>query len=258
MEGSGVTAKTHLYLVRHGEAYANSENILAGMKTDRGLNDLGVTQAERLRDRLAATGEINADVLIASTLPRAMQTAQIIAPALGLEIVPDDEVQEFNVGQADGLNVMEYVERFGPFKDARQDPYTPLAPGGDSWGSFVTRVGAALHRIADTHEGKTVVIVCHGGVVDASLLLGLGMATIAPAVGQFHTRNTSITEWERGVLSHAWEGRAEIKRWRLLRYNDDLHVRDIRSSARIQWTRLVSPHMEGEEPGAPLPTETEE
>jgi probable phosphoglycerate mutase len=227
------------------------------MKTDRGLNELGVLQAQRLRDRLAATGEINADALIASTLPRAMQTAQIIAPALGLEVIPDDAVQELSVGEADGLSVKEYIERYGLFKDSRQDPYTPLAPGGDSWGSFVTRVGAALHRIADTHEGKSVVIVCHGGVVDSSLLLGLGMATIAPALGQFHTRNTSITEWERGFPSNVWDGGGAIKRWRLLRYNDDLHVRDIRSASRIQWTRLVPPHVEGEEPGAPLPTESD-
>lgn len=245
--------KTHIYLIRHGEAYANSENVLAGMKTDRGLNSMGIMQAERLRDRLAATGEISADVLIASTLPRATQTAQIVAPALGLEIIPDDEVQELNVGAADGLSVPEYIERYGGFKDSRQDPYIPLAPGGDSWGSFVTRVGTALYRIADTYEGKTIVVVCHGGVIDASLLLGLGMATIAPAVGQFHTRNASITEWERSAL-----GPIDIKRWRLLRYNDDVHVRDIGAPTRIQWTRFAPPYREGDEPNAPLPTEEQD
>jgi probable phosphoglycerate mutase len=245
---------THIYLIRHGEAFANAENVLAGMKTDTGLTPLGVTQAQRLRDRLAATQEITADTLIASTLPRAMQTAQIIAPALGLDIIADDDVQELNVGEADGLRVSEFLERFGPFKDSRQDPYTPLAPGGDSWGSFVTRVGGALYRIADAYDGKTVVIVCHGGVVDTSLLLGLGMATIAPAIGQFHTHNTSITEWERGLLSP----RSDIKRWRLLRYNDDLHIRDIGAPARIQWTHIAPAPMQGSEPATPLPTEEDD
>ena len=47
---------THLYLIRHSRAVANVENILAGMRSDTGLTPLGVTQAERLRDRLAATG----------------------------------------------------------------------------------------------------------------------------------------------------------------------------------------------------------
>lgn len=243
-------ATTHLYLIRHGEAVANAENIMSGMHSDIGLTPLGITQAERLRDRLTATAEISADVLIASTLPRAMQTAQIIAPALGLDIIPDDEVQEMRPGEGDGLRVKEFMEHFGPFPDAREEPYRPLSPGGDSWGSFVTRVGMALHRIVDEHDGKTVVVVCHGGVVDASLLIGLGMATVAPAIGQFHTHNTAITEWERGLLS----SHSHIKRWRLIRYNDDLHTRDIGLAGRTQWARVTTTHTESE-PAAPLPTE---
>jgi len=241
---------THIYLIRHGESFANVENILAGMRSDVGLTPLGVTQAERLRDRLAATGEITADALIASTLPRAMQTAEIVAPALGLEIIPDDDLHEMRPGAADGLRLGEYIERYGPFRDFREEPYYPIAPGGDSWGNFVARVGDALHRIARAYDGKTVVAVCHGGVVDASLLIGLGMAAIAPAVGQFHTHNTSITEWERGLLVRT----ARTQRWRLIRYNDDLHTRDIGATERIQWTRVSAIHPEGE-PAAPLPTE---
>ncbi|HEX9038389.1 MAG TPA: histidine phosphatase family protein [Ktedonobacterales bacterium] len=244
---------TRIYLIRHGEAFSNVDNILAGVRTDKGLTLRGVAQAERLRDRLAATGEIAAGALIASTLPRAMQTARIIAPALGLDIIPDDDVQEMHVGEADGMTVSEFLAHYGPFKDSRQDPYTPLAPGADSWGSFVSRVGKALHRITDTYDGQSVVIVCHGGVVDASLLIGLGMATVAPALGQFHTHNTSITEWERGLLTRD----AHLKRWRLIRYNDDLHARDLDQAERIQWTRVAATH-EGGQPAAPLPTEEDE
>jgi probable phosphoglycerate mutase len=241
---------THIYLIRHGESFANINNIFAGMRSDVGLTPLGVIQAERLRERLAATGEITADALIASTLQRAMQTAEIIAPALGLDIIPDDDVHELRPGEADGLNLSEYIERYGSLPDFREEPYQPLAPGGDSWGSFLTRVGNALHRIAREYSGKTVVVVCHGGVIDASLLIGLGMAAVAPAVGQFHTHNTSITEWERGLLTPT----ARTQRWRLIRYNDDVHTRDIGAGERIQWRRISPVHPEGE-PAAPLPTE---
>ena len=94
---------TNLYLVRHGEAFSNVEPIIGGMHGDKGLTPLGIKQAEKLRDRLAATGEIPADVLIGSTLPRARQTTEIIAPALGLPIIWDDDVQEMNPGEADGM-----------------------------------------------------------------------------------------------------------------------------------------------------------
>ena len=68
---------TELYLIRHGQAFSNVTPILAGPKGDEGLTEIGVRQAEHLRDRLAATREIKPDLLIASTLPRAARTARL-------------------------------------------------------------------------------------------------------------------------------------------------------------------------------------
>lgn len=95
---------THLYLIRHGEAITNVEPIIGGMRGDTGLSSLGVRQAEALRDRLTATQEIAADLLIASTLPRARQTAEIVAPAFGLPIVWEDDVQEMRAKPAIGAD----------------------------------------------------------------------------------------------------------------------------------------------------------
>ena len=82
---------THLFLIRHGQHIGAVQDNIG----DTELSPLGVKQAERLRDRLSATGEIRADVLVSSTFRRAKQTAEIIAPALGLPIIFDDEVQEW-------------------------------------------------------------------------------------------------------------------------------------------------------------------
>lgn len=239
------TIRTNLYLIRHGEAVCNVDGTIAGMRSDVGLTELGVMQAERLRDRLAATGEIAADALIASTLPRAWQTAEIVAPALGLPIIPDDDAQELRPGEADGLNIADFLERYGPFSDFREDPYLPLAPGGESWGAFTARVGDFLYRVLRDYAGQSVVIVCHGGVVDASLLIGLGVGATAPAPGQMHTRNASITHWERERING-------LETWRLNRYNDNLHTRDIGASERIVWARLSDRESA---PTIPLPTE---
>src|SRR5437588_12763268 len=97
---------THLYLIRHGAALGAVKRIIGNTP----LSPFGITQAERLRDRLAATGEIAADVLISSTLVRARQTAEIIAPALGLPILFDDEVQEMRPGVADGMSLDDFRE----------------------------------------------------------------------------------------------------------------------------------------------------
>jgi Histidine phosphatase superfamily (branch 1) len=76
---------THLYFVRHGDYLEGLEN---GTYQDLGLSPEGIRQMERLRDRLTMTGEIKADVLLASPMQRAKASADILALALGLPAKP--------------------------------------------------------------------------------------------------------------------------------------------------------------------------
>ena len=66
--------KTRVILIRHGESVVTVRRVLGGPRTCVGLSDLGKLQAEKLRDRLASTKEISADVLISSGYPRALET----------------------------------------------------------------------------------------------------------------------------------------------------------------------------------------
>lgn len=124
---------THLYLIRHGQAF----NVVQKTSGDPGLTPLGVKQAERLRDRLAGSGEIDADIVISSTMLRAKQTAEIIAPAFSLPIIFDDEVQEQRPGEALNMSEEEFREKFGPV-EFEQKPYFRLAPGAESLGRIRT------------------------------------------------------------------------------------------------------------------------
>lgn len=225
---------TNLYLIRHGEATSQTQDVLR----DDGLTPLGVKQAERLRDRLAATGEIAADVLIASTLPRARQTAEIIQPALNLPIIMDDEVQELRIGDAEGMHIDDFKEKFGGY-NVEEYPFRPVATGAENWGGFVLRVATALDRIVHEHEGKTIVIVCHGGVIDNSFVYFFGLNSLTLPQARFFTYNTSITQWRK----YKPEGRTA--HWRLVRYNDNLHVRDIDASVSIPWAELRLPQPRG-------------
>src|SRR5579859_3965957 len=186
---------TKLYLIRHGEASGALNHIIG----DSELSRLGVMQAERLRDRLSATREIEADILLASTLKRARQTAEIIAPALNLSVNLDESLQEMKVGEAEGLREDEYKTRFGSV-DFDKAPFRPIAPGGEYWGQFMLRVGTALDRIIHLHEGKTIVIVCHGGVIDGAFQYFYRMPTLFFPPVRLYANNTSITTWQR-VLS---------------------------------------------------------
>lgn len=217
------TSETNLYFVRHGQAVVNITQVMGGPKGDTGLTILGRAQAERLRDRLA-TGEIAADVLIASSLPRARETAEIIAPALNLPILLDDDLHELRVGpDADGLSLEEYTRRFG-WVEISDNPLTPVDPGGESWARFMLRVGETLTRIAQDYRGKTVVIVCHGGIVDGSLVHFFGMNAHAFPTARLHTLNTSLTHWTYSCRKGKWH-------WRLNAYNDSHHLAGLTATA---------------------------
>jgi len=240
---------TQLFLIRHGEAVSNVQPIVGGMRGDTGLTPRGVAQAERLRDRLASTGEVAADVLISSTLPRARETAEIIAPALGLPIIWDDEVQEMRPGVADGMSLDDFREKFG-IPSTEREPFRPLAPGGENWGQFMLRVGTTLERITREYEGKTIVLVCHGGIIDGSLLYFFRMSALTVPPVQMYTRNTSITHWQKVRI----EGKAA--RWRLMKYNDVFHLYDIGTSKQIPWADLLArPASDGDRPVEPLEAE---
>ena len=203
---------TRLVLVRHGEARAAVERVVGGERGCTGLTELGRLQATALRDRLERTGEITADVLLSSTLPRAVETAEIIAPALGSpEIVRDCELCELHPGECDTLSWDEYDARYGV--DMRADPYAPISPGGESLAEFNLRVGRALTGLTRRHEGQSIVVACHGGVVIGSMICFLGLPAQRPPVADLHVDNTSLTEWQR-----------RDGRWHLVRFNDGAHL----------------------------------
>ena len=207
-------------LIRHGESMAMVESVEGGHEGCRGLSDHGRRQVEALRDRLAATGEARADALYASVLPRAIETAEILAPAVGdLEVRQDCDLCEQHPGEGDGLTWTEFQARYRP-EGWRFDPYEPVSPGGESAAEFNARVARALTKVADAHRGGTVVVACHGGVVAASMISFLGLPFQGGLVKLF-SHNTSLTEWE---LDTGDDGADHPPPWQLLRYNDAAHL----------------------------------
>jgi len=207
---------TRLVLVRHGEAECNVAGVVGGRLGCTGLSPLGRAQAEALRSRLAESGALaGAAALYASVLPRALETASIIAPEMGdgqLDVVADCDLCELHPGEGDGLTWDQFTERFGvPAWD--NDPSTPLSPGGESWSGFVARAGDALEAVAARHPGAIVVVVCHAGVIESALLRFLPLADGARL--RLRTEHTSLTEFELEAGAGAW---------RLLRYNDAAHL----------------------------------
>jgi broad specificity phosphatase PhoE len=203
-----------LILVRHGDAHAGFHGVIGGVRGCLGLTGLGRRQAEALRARLGGSQSIVPDVLLASTLPRAIETAQIIAPGVGLALAGHEEdLCEVDPGEADGLTWAEYDVRHGSF-DMEAEPDRVFAPAGESWTSFHERVHRTLERFAQDYTDQTVIAVCHAGVIVASMRILLGIPH--PGTGaQLRPTNTGITEWVHDPAR---------RRWTLHTFNDAAHL----------------------------------
>jgi probable phosphoglycerate mutase len=204
---------SRLAIIRHGEAVSNVEEIVAGHLSCTGLTEHGRRQVEALANRLRRTEELSdAAALYSSILPRAIETAEILAPSLGdLEIVQTCHLCERHVGEADGLTWAEYEARYGDSKPG-EDPYRPMAPGGESWVGFLDRAVTALYEVMAAHPGRLVVVAGHGGIVGASMIRFLELADHGSHI-RGYADNSSITEW-------SWTG----SRWWFVRYNDAAHL----------------------------------
>ena len=230
---SVIAVGTRLAIIRHGEAFANVDSVIGGHKGCRGLTARGVAQAEILAARLVRTGELaGAAALWTSLLPRAIETAAILAPALGVSHVEQScSFCERHPGEADGLTWAEYEARYQRRGLPGDDPEFPTSPGGESWIGFLDRAAAALTSVAVNFPGQLVVVVSHGGVIDSSMIRFLGLAEHGNVV-RLHPGNTSITEWHHTG-----------SRWRLVRYNDAAHLAGLGDvqSTEPEWVGVEPP-----------------
>ena len=196
-------------MIRHGESRANADGVAGGPLGDGGLTELGRRQARALAERLAMSRELDAaSAFYTSTLPRAIETGEIVARSLpsSLVAVADESLCEIDVGAGDGLTWSVFVERYGS-PDWDRDPTEVTAPGGESLVGFYERCTAAITRLVERHPDELVVLVVHGGFIEQAMKLHLGSGPgvrLKPRI-----ENCSMTEFEFR------DGAT-----RLLRYND--------------------------------------
>ena len=201
---------THLYLIRHA---ASEYGVVDGKHVELGLSPEGVAQAEKLRDRLARSGEIRPDVLISSPSQRAHETASIIGRAFERGVTTDAGVDEW---QADDGTISEEEFTLQWLRTPDVDkPYLRFSEGCETLNEFTVRAHGALHRILNAHDGKTIVVVTHGGVIHASFAYFFNYGIALPPPTGIDTKRTSITHWFRT---------SERRRWVLERFNDYVHL----------------------------------
>jgi probable phosphoglycerate mutase len=155
---------TTVVLVRHGETDWNRDNRFQG-HADIPLNEAGRAQARALG--LELEGEA-IRAMYSSPLLRAYETAAILAENLELEIEPEHDLMEVDVGSWSGLTRVEVEERF-PEGFRRWLDYGHGWDDGETYDALGARVIASLRRIAAAHPGTTILAVTHGGPIRSAL-----------------------------------------------------------------------------------------
>jgi broad specificity phosphatase PhoE len=181
-----------LYLIRHGRSDFESAAMSAtarGDQWDPPLSDEGRRQAGLLAARLRVM-ELDRAVLYCSPLRRARETVAPYADAAGVDVVFDDDLVEAHIGGWEGMPFEEIVASDADLvhRIRNQQAIWLRAPGGESERDFRTRVVSALDAILANHPDGDVVVVAHGGVINAYCGQVLGL----PNAMFFLPENTSI------------------------------------------------------------------
>lgn len=196
-----------LLLIRHGESEADILRVHEG-RADFPLTARGHAQAEAMAAYVA--GRYRVDRLYASTLTRAMQTARHLADAVGIDILPDDDLMEFNNGLLAGLPYDVAREKYPPVENL---PADRAVYGMESRLAFRGRAEAALAKVlTGAKPEETVAVVSHGGMIDQLWHVFLSLPVDDGT--RFATGDTGIHEWQidgasRRVVRANYTGHAE-------------------------------------------------
>jgi broad specificity phosphatase PhoE len=164
-----------------------------GRQWDPPLDELGGEQARRVSLRLALLDPPPAAVYC-SPLRRTRETVAPYAERTGIEVRFDDDLMEANIGAWEGKRFEEIVasdEDILPLIRASRAIWS-RAPGGETFDAFQRRVRGAIDAILERHPEGDIVVVCHGGVINAYLgpLLGIDHEMF------FIPENTSVSSVE--------------------------------------------------------------
>lgn len=120
---------------RHGETTLNVGNQFRG-RVDPYLNKEGIEQAEEAGKKIAKDHKDFVKKIVSSPMLRSLQTADIIAEELGLEVIQDRGLIAWNLGFLSGKDKDEYKD----ILDFYVDNPKKAVPEGESLDDLETRI----------------------------------------------------------------------------------------------------------------------
>jgi broad specificity phosphatase PhoE len=213
-----------LYFVRHGESVANLSDRNGDKRPEDAdhLSERGWEQARGLGRRLEGEG---LELIVASPMTRAQETAQGIAEVLGLPIETDEDLYEVRQSDAFYASSPDFGDTGTLSWMPTADPtYAP--PGAESFADVVARVRRVQERLAEIASERRVVAVSHHNFLHFFLGVTFFGDDYTPAMmrGLYQAghANTGITIFEK-VARRQFDG-VDLPGWVLTTWNDKAHL----------------------------------
>lgn len=198
-----------ILVIRHGESEADLLDVHEG-RADFALTERGHKQAEAMAKYVSDNYDISK--IYASTLTRAKQTAQHLSDKIGVPVIFDENLMEFNNGLLAGLPRAVVREKYPEIPDL---PIDKAVYGQESQVQFRQRAENALARILEEAEqDETIAVVSHGGMINQLYRSFFNMPV--DCIYFFNTADTGV---------HIWS--LSDKERRVIKANFDEHTKGI-------------------------------
>jgi broad specificity phosphatase PhoE len=199
--------KRRIFLIRHGETEFNRLGVFRG-RYEVDLNDVGRRQAGEIAEALKSEG---IDFLLASPLRRAMETAGIIAEALGVACGVDEAFNNINLGSWQGVPKADVMRDYPElWRQWVSEPEELRVPNGETVDEVRARAFRRLEALMEEDTGD------FGIVTHRSVLKGLAAAILgvpAPWFWKFYMDNAAYSIFEHtasGCVLTCWNSNAHL------------------------------------------------
>ncbi len=190
----------YLTLMRHGASLGDIEDIHEG-RFDAPLIDLGRAQVRERADGWLRAG-VTFDLVQASPLLRARETAEIVSSTLGVPLEFADVWMEADNGPVAGLRFDVAAERYP--MPAFRNPYEPYFGTGESGWEIHNRATKAVEQVVRRAIPR-VLVVAHGGILGAAMRHIVGAPPIVNWLGMhFVFGDTSYADLSYDPQHHRW------------------------------------------------------
>lgn len=214
-----------VYFVRHGETAGNKKKFF--QTSDTPLSDEGRKQAEFIAQRVTKLG---IEAIIASTMDRAKETAQIISRNIHVPVETTDLLRERILPKEQRGNTMDVPAVMRITEEVSVhfgEPGWRLSDE-ETFEELKERTGKVLQHLESRRE-NIILCVTHG--VFMRMLLGrvllgddLTSTAMADIMSSSLTTNTGLTALRHGYKEHAGYYSHSRSGWQLLVWNDHAHL----------------------------------